>query len=52
MKWRRFIPHILLFFGALGYALWSFVRRPFPMLDEIVPCSISWTTTPPTSTAG
>ena len=34
MKWRRFIPHILLFFGGLGYALWSFVRRPFPMLGE------------------
>ena len=34
MKWRRFIPHILLFFGALGYALWSFVRRPFPMLGD------------------
>ena len=34
MKWRRFIPHILLFFGGLGYALWSFVRRPFPMLGD------------------
>ena len=34
MKWRRFIPHILLFFAGLGYALWSFVRLPFPMLDE------------------
>ena len=34
MKWRRFIPHILLFFGGLGYAVWSFVRLPFPMLDE------------------
>ena len=34
MKWRRFIPHAVLFFGGLGYALWSFVRRPFPMLDE------------------
>ena len=34
MKWRRFIPYILLFFGALGYALWSFVRRPFPMLGD------------------
>ena len=34
MKWRRFIPHILLFFGGLGYAVWSFVRRPFPMLGE------------------
>ena len=34
MKGRRFIPHILLFFGGLAYALWSFVRRPFPMLGE------------------
>ena len=34
MKWKRFIPHILLFFVGLGYALWSFVRRPFPMLGE------------------
>ena len=34
MKWRRFIPHTLLFFAGLGYALWSFVRLPFPMLDE------------------
>ena len=34
MKWRRFIPHILLFFGGLGYTGWSFVRRPFPMLGE------------------
>ena len=34
MKWRRFIPHILLFLGGLGYAVWSFVRRPFPMLGE------------------
>ena len=34
MKWRRFIPHILLFFGGLGYAVWSFVRRPFPRLGE------------------
>ena len=34
MKWGRFIPHILLFLGGLGYALWSFVEHPFPMLDE------------------
>ena len=34
MKWRRFIPHIFLFVAGLGYALWSFVRLPFPMLDE------------------
>ena len=34
MKWRRFIPHILLFFGGLGYAVWSFVQHPFPMLGE------------------
>ena len=34
MKWRRFIPPILLFFGGLGYAVWSFVRRPFPLLGE------------------
>ena len=34
MKWRRFIPHILLFLGGLGYAVWSFVRRPSPMLGE------------------
>ena len=34
MKWRRFIPHTFLFFAGLGYALWSFVRRPFPLLDE------------------
>ena len=34
MKWRRFIPHILLFFGGLGYAVWSFVQRPFPRLGE------------------
>ena len=34
MKWRRFIPHILLFFGGLGYAVWSFVHRPFPRLGE------------------
>ena len=34
MKWRRFIPHTFLFFAGLGYAVWSFVRRPFPMLDE------------------
>ena len=30
MKWRRFIPPIILFFGGLGYAVWSFVRRPMP----------------------
>ena len=34
MKWRRFIPHIFLFFGGSGYAVWSFVRHPFPMLGE------------------
>ena len=34
MKWRRFIPYIFLFFVGLGYAVWSFVRLPFPMLDE------------------
>ena len=34
MKWRRFIPHIFLFVTGLGYALWSFVRHPFPLLDE------------------
>ena len=34
MKWRRFLPHIFLFVGGLGYAVWSFVRLPFPMLDE------------------
>ena len=34
MKWRRFIPHIFLFVGGLGYAVWSFVRRPFPLLGD------------------
>ena len=34
MKWHRFIPHIFLFFGGLGYAVWHFVRHPFPLLDE------------------
>ena len=34
MKWRRFILHTFLFFADLGYAGWSFVRLPFPMLDE------------------
>ena len=34
MKWRRFIPYTFLFFVGLGYAVWSFVRLPFPMLDE------------------
>ena len=34
MKWRRFIPHTFLFFAGLGYALWSFVRLPFPMLGD------------------
>lgn len=34
MKGRRFIPHTLLLLGGLGYALWSFVHRPFPMLGE------------------
>ena len=34
MKWRRYIPHTFLFFGGLWYALWSFARRPFPMLGE------------------
>ena len=34
MKWSRYIPHTFLFFGGLAYALWSFVRRPFPMLGE------------------
>ena len=34
MKWRRFIPHTFLFFGGVWYAVWSFVRRPFPMLGE------------------
>ena len=34
MKWRRFIPHTFLFFAGLGYAVWSFVRLPFPLLDE------------------
>ena len=27
-------PLLLLFFGGLWYAVWSFVRRPFPSLDE------------------
>ena len=34
MKWRRFIPHTFLFFAGLGYAAWSFVQLPFPLLDE------------------
>ena len=34
MKGRRFIPYLLLFVGGLGYALWSFVRHPFPLLGE------------------
>ena len=34
MKGRRFIPHILLLVGGLGYALWSFVRHPFPALGQ------------------
>ena len=34
MKWRRFLPHTFLFFAGLGYAAWSFVRLPFPMLGE------------------
>ena len=25
---------VLFFFGGVGYAVWSFVRRPFPSLDE------------------
>ena len=32
MKWRRFVPHILLLIGGLGVAGWSFVERPFPPL--------------------
>ena len=32
MKWRRFVPHILLFIGGLGVTGWSFVERPFPPL--------------------
>ena len=27
-------PLLLFFFGGLWYAVWSFVRRPFPSLDE------------------
>ena len=34
MKGRRFIPHILLLVGGLGYVLWSFVHHPFPALGE------------------
>ena len=34
MKWRRFIPHILLFFGGLIYAGWHFLYRPLPALLE------------------
>ena len=34
MKWRRFLPHTFLFFAGLGYAVWSFVRRPFPLLGD------------------
>ena len=37
MKWRRFIPHTFLFFAGLGYAVWSFVRLPFPMLGRDSP---------------
>ena len=32
MKWRRFVPHILLWIGGLGVIGWSFVNRPFPPL--------------------
>ena len=32
MKWRRFVPHILLLIGGLGVAGWNFVERPFPPL--------------------
>ena len=32
MKWRRFVPHILLLIGGGGVAGWSFVERPFPPL--------------------
>ena len=32
MKWRRFVPHILLWIGGLGVTGWSFVERPFPPL--------------------
>ena len=33
MKWRRFVPHILLLIGGFGVTGWSFVERPFPPLD-------------------
>ena len=32
MKWRRFVPHILLLIGGGGVAGWNFVERPFPPL--------------------
>ena len=34
MKWRRFIPHILLFVGGLYYTGWHFLYRPLPALLE------------------
>ena len=40
MKWRRFIPHTFLFFAGLGYAVWSFVRLPFPMLAGLILMSV------------
>ena len=49
MKWRRFVPHILLLIGGGGVAGWNFVERPFPRLVQIR--SLTWcTTTPPIST--
>ena len=30
----RLPPLLLFFFGGVWYAVWSFVRRPFPSLDE------------------
>ena len=33
MKWRRFVPHILLLIGGLGVAGWNYLKRPFPPLD-------------------
>ena len=44
------LPALLLFFfGGVWYAVWSFVRRPFPSFDEYIRSLLWCNTTPPIS---
>ena len=31
----QFPPTVILFFGGVWFAVWSFVRRPFPALETV-----------------